>query len=85
MLIMLTKCLARALAPAVRVNSIAPGYVATRWLDQVFPSAIRDELLSRAPTPPAAPEQIAQAALTLLENDAINGATLVVDGGELLY
>jgi 3-oxoacyl-[acyl-carrier protein] reductase len=84
MLIMLTKCLARALAPTVRVNSIAPGYVATRWLNQVFPADVRARLLADAPTPPATPEQVAQAALLLLENDAINGHTLVIDGGELL-
>jgi 3-oxoacyl-[acyl-carrier protein] reductase len=84
-LIHLTRCLAKGLAPAVRVNGLAPGYVATRWLERVFESdEVRQRVIATAPTPPASPEQVAQAALALIENDAIIGHVLVIDGGEVL-
>ena len=34
-MITLTKTMARALAPKVRVNAVAPGVVETRWVGQV--------------------------------------------------
>jgi 3-oxoacyl-[acyl-carrier protein] reductase len=79
-LIGLTKSLARALAPGVRVNSVAPGIVRTRWV------AGREEHVRRLGDQSllgvnASPEDIAAMILSLLENDAITGQTIVVDGG----
>jgi 3-oxoacyl-[acyl-carrier protein] reductase len=85
MLIMLTKCLAAALAPEVRVNALAPGFIlGTRWLERVFPPDVRRRLLEESPTPPVPVDDVARAALLLLENDSVTGQTLVVDKGELV-
>lgn len=77
----LTRCLAVALAPTVRVNAIAPGSMATNW----YPDEIRPDyeeratqtLLKRIPTL----EDIAAMAVNLLANDSMTGQTVVVDGG----
>src|ERR1700704_3510513 len=81
-LINLTKNLARALAPEVRVNAVAPGFVDTDWTRR-WPAArkqasIDRTLLKRACTP----ADIA-AAIVFLCADAtmVTAQTLVVDGG----
>jgi 3-oxoacyl-[acyl-carrier protein] reductase len=81
-LINLTKNLARALAPEVRVNAVAPGFVDTEWTRR-WPAArkqvsIERTLLKRACTP----ADIA-AAIVFLCADAgmVTAQTLVVDGG----
>lgn len=85
MAIMLTKCLATALAPEVRVNALAPGFVETRWLERVFPPDVKRRLVDEGPFPPAALPDVAQAALHLLTNASTTGQTLVVDRGELMH
>ncbi|RME87997.1 MAG: SDR family oxidoreductase, partial [Anaerolineae bacterium] len=75
----LTRVLARALAPKVRVNAIAPGLVlpsehvaAEEW----------DRLVARLPLKrPASVDEIASALDFLLDNEYITGQTLVIDGG----
>src|SRR5713226_9855832 len=81
-LVNLTKNLARALAPEVRVNAVAPGFVDTEWTRR-WPAArkqasIERTLLKRACTP----ADIA-AAIVFLCADAsmVTAQTLVVDGG----
>ena len=75
----LTRILARALAPKIRVNAIAPGFV--------LPSDIvTDEewqrLINRIPLKrPAQTEELASALEFLLKNEYITGQTIVVDGG----
>ena len=75
----LTRILARALAPKIRVNAIAPGFV--------LPSDIVTEeewgrLVNRIPLKrPARTEEIASALEFLLKNEYITGQTIVVDGG----
>jgi len=75
---MLTRVLARALAPDVRVCGIAPGAVAVPP-DQVARRAA-ETLLGRI----GAPEDIAEAVLYVAGADFVTGTTLVVDGGRLL-
>lgn len=79
----LTWGLARALAPRIQVNGIAPGPI-------LFPpgisrrerqAALEKTLLKRA----GSPEDIAQAALFFLEgSDYVTGVILPVDGGRML-
>jgi 3-oxoacyl-[acyl-carrier protein] reductase len=81
-LISLTKNLARALAPHVRVNAVAPGHVDTEWT-RSWPAArkhaaIERTLLGRHCTA----EDIAGAIVFLCaDNSMITAQTLVVDGG----
>jgi 3-oxoacyl-[acyl-carrier protein] reductase len=82
----LTRNLALALAPEVRVNAVAPGQVATRWFRRPFGEQAADDLeQKRADSTPlrgvATPEHIAQAIMGLLAADFVTGQTLVVDGG----
>jgi 3-oxoacyl-[acyl-carrier protein] reductase len=77
----LTKCLARSLSPSVRVNSVAPGIVNTRWVAGQNEHIRRQSdgtLLGRI----AEPQDIAEAVLALvLQGDFNTGQTLIVDGG----
>lgn len=81
-LVMLTRGLARALAPRIRVNAIAPGPVlpppgsAADQIDNLADLTVLKRL--------GAPEDVAGAVLYLAESDFVTGSTLVVDGGKML-
>jgi len=82
----ITKSYARALAPTVRVNTFAPGFMRTEAvLNRADWKAGRgEELVAATPAgriPP--PEELAAAALFLASDDAhhITGSYLVCDGG----
>jgi NAD(P)-dependent dehydrogenase (short-subunit alcohol dehydrogenase family) len=75
---MLTRVLARALAPEVRVCGIAPGSVAVEPGQEERRAA--ETLLGRI----GKPEDIADAVVYLAGADFVTGTTLVVDGGRLL-
>ncbi|PKN94189.1 MAG: short-chain dehydrogenase [Chloroflexi bacterium HGW-Chloroflexi-6] len=75
----LTQVLARALAPAIRVNAIAPGLVIP---SDDMPPAEWERLVGRLPLKrPAAPEEIASALEFLIKNEYITGQTIRIDGG----
>jgi NAD(P)-dependent dehydrogenase (short-subunit alcohol dehydrogenase family) len=79
--ISLTRTLAKALAPTITVNSVAPGTV-------MFPGEKRDALARKLirTTPlgkPGRPEDIAEMVLYLAtQSDYITGQVFVVDGGK---
>lgn len=78
---MLTRTLARELAPAVRVNGVAPGTIL--WPEAGLPEAIKTEILARTPRKrEGAPEDVA-AAVRFFIRDApyVSGQILAVDGG----
>ncbi|MCC6176379.1 MAG: glucose 1-dehydrogenase [Chloroflexi bacterium] len=83
-MIHLTKCLALALSPEIRVNAVAPGLVVTRWwnhADEQFLAARRaDAPLKRS----VAPEEVATVALELIRNPSTTGQTVAIDAGTLL-
>jgi NAD(P)-dependent dehydrogenase (short-subunit alcohol dehydrogenase family) len=74
-----TELLARALAPRVRVNAVAPGYVlaAPGQADADYKRLHADTPLAYGPTP----EDVAHAVRFLIENDAVTGQTIYVDAG----
>ncbi len=75
----LTKVLARAFAPSIRVNAIAPGLVLQS--DVVTPEEW-ERLVGRLPLQrPARPEEVASALEFLVRNEYVTGQTIVVDGG----
>ncbi len=81
--VMLTRVLARALAPDVTVNAIAPGPV---LVPEEYDAEERDRLARTTPLRRlGAPEDATAALLYLLEGgDYVTGDVLVVDGGRLL-
>ena len=75
----LTKILARAHAPKIRVNAIAPGFVLQ---SEIVSAEEWERLINRIPLKrPARSEEIASALEFLLKNEYITGQTIVVDGG----
>jgi len=75
---MLTRVLARALAPEVRVCGVAPGPVAVEPGQEERRAA--ETLLGRI----GSPEDVAEAVLYLVRAGFVTGTSLVVDGGRLL-
>ena len=75
----LTRILARAYAPAIRVNAIAPGLVLPSG---VVSTQEWERLVGRLPLKRAAKiEEITSALEFLIKNEYVTGQTLVVDGG----
>lgn len=75
---MLTRVLAKALAPGIRVCGIAPGPVAVEAGQEERRAA--ETVLGHIGTP----EDIAEAVAYLVRAPFVTGSTLVVDGGRLL-
>jgi 3-oxoacyl-[acyl-carrier protein] reductase/pteridine reductase len=79
--IMLTRCLARALAPEIIVNGIAPGTIS-------FPGdapELEGDYIKRAPLRRTGTgSEIAEAVAFLARSEFITGQILVVDGGRSL-
>lgn len=79
----LTKSLARALAPEIRVCSVVPGAVATRWWEgreEAMHRLAGHILLQRI----AAPEDIASLICSVLQQEAMTGQLITADGGQSL-
>ncbi|MDP4024376.1 SDR family oxidoreductase [Methylobacterium sp. NEAU 140] len=83
-LINLTRSLARALAPEIRVNAVAPGLVETAWT-KPWPEARKAATVERTMLGRMArPEDIAETIFFLGAGAAyITGETLTVDGGAM--
>jgi NAD(P)-dependent dehydrogenase (short-subunit alcohol dehydrogenase family) len=75
---MLTRVLARALAPDIRVCGVAPGPVAVEAEEEERRAG--ETLLGRV----GSPEDVAEAVAYLVRAPFVTGTSLVVDGGRLL-
>jgi 3-oxoacyl-[acyl-carrier protein] reductase len=80
----LTKCLAVALAPAILVNGVAPGFMeGTRMSENLAPEyrerATQSALLRR----PTDKDDVAELVVALCRTDSITGQTVVVDAGRV--
>ncbi|KHK90576.1 SDR family NAD(P)-dependent oxidoreductase [Novosphingobium malaysiense] len=78
--------LARGLAPKIRINSLAPGFIDTGWFDKLGPhrDKIRESVIERTPLQVAStPGDIAGTALFLGCEAAnrVTGETLIADAG----
>ena len=81
-LLALTRGLAKALAPAVQVNAIAPGVVLP---PEGTTDAERREAVGRVPLGRLGePVDVVRAMLYLIESDFVTGEVLTVDGGQRL-
>ncbi len=83
-LLTMTKSLAKAFAPKIRVNAVCPGVILSRWLEghqDMVDAAIKITPLRRASTT----DDIADV-ITFLACDAgmMTGQSLVVDGGRTM-
>jgi len=86
-LITMTKSLARALGPAIRVNAVCPGFVRGSWLAEGLGEKRYNAMIARleANTPLArvcTPEDVAESIAYLTTGAGITtGETLLLDGG----
>jgi 3-oxoacyl-[acyl-carrier protein] reductase len=85
-LMYLTRGLAVALAPEVRVNAVAPAFTDTAWMQQHYGSEYTRQVERAAQTIPlgrvASAEDVADAIISLAFGSRfVTGQTLLVDGG----
>lgn len=79
-----TRSLARSLAPIIRVNEIAPGWIATAFAETAMAPEYRAQVVAQTPLARfGSPEDVAAAAVFLCSDEAafITGQTLKVNGG----
>src|SRR5258708_3781100 len=78
----LTRSLARTLAPEIRVNAVAPGFVDSPW-NKDWPADRKVQSIERTPLKRACkPEDIAEVIFFLCAGAAmVTGQTIIVDGG----
>lgn len=82
----LTKTLANALGPDIRVNAVAPGWIAGEWMEKTLGAEYERLMERRARFTPlrrvATPDDVAETMLTLIQgNRFVTGEIVVVDGG----
>ena len=79
----MTVTLARALAPDIRVNAVAPGFVDTRWWsEREHADAIKQFAAAAAPLKQVCQaEDVSKVVVDLVTSDLITGQIVVVDGG----
>jgi 3-oxoacyl-[acyl-carrier protein] reductase len=85
-LVYLTRGLALALAPEVRINAVAPAFTDTRWMRDHYGAEYPERLSQAAASIPlgrvASPDDVAAAIVSLCGgSDFVTGQTLMVDGG----
>ncbi|MEK7628280.1 MAG: glucose 1-dehydrogenase [Patescibacteria group bacterium] len=82
-LITLTQNMAKALAPDVRVNAVAPGWVDTDMNTELSPEVLQNETAKIFKKRFASADEIASVVAFLASQGAryINGTTITVDGG----
>ena len=85
----MTLALARVLAPKIRVNAVAPGFITGRWLQAGLGGAyeaVKKSYEGRTPMKRVCePEDVAAAILSLITgSDLVTGQILPVEGGMLL-
>jgi NAD(P)-dependent dehydrogenase (short-subunit alcohol dehydrogenase family) len=76
---MLTRLLAKTLAPSIRVNAVAPGLILPA---AGLPEGEWQKLVQRLPLQrPGSVDDLVKAVYLLLDNEYMTGQTVVVDGG----
>lgn len=82
----LTKLLALNLAPEIRVNAVAPGWIKGEWMERMLKDKYEELFARRAKSTPlrrcTTPDDVAEVIVNLLTNNRfVNGEIVVVDGG----
>ena len=82
--IQVTKCLAVALAPVIKVNAVAPGLLLTRWAAGYNDAQIemmKERTLLKQITDV---EECASMYLSIAKNNSITGQVIIVDAGQVV-
>jgi len=82
----LTKLLALNLAPEIRVNAVAPGWMEGDWMERMLKDRYDDLMGRRAKSTPlrrvATAQDVAEVIVNLItSNRFVNGEVIVIDGG----
>lgn len=82
----LTRLLALNLAPEIRVNAVAPGWMEGDWMERMLKDRYQDLMARRAKQTPlgrcATAEDVAEVIVSLItSNRFVNGEVIVIDGG----
>jgi 3-oxoacyl-[acyl-carrier protein] reductase len=82
----LTRMLSRVLAPEVRVNAVAPGWIAGEWMQQTLGGNYERLMERRAARTPmkrnVTADDVAETIFSLISsNPFVTGETIVIDGG----
>lgn len=85
----LTVAMARTLAPHVRVNAVAPGFIAGRWLEEGLGDhyqAVKERYEQSVPLQAVCqPEDVARAIVSLVEgSDLVTGQVVACDSGLMM-
>ena len=78
---MVTKCLAKSLGPEIRVNSLVPGGMITRW-SAGFGDELRRKQAEALPLkrhPNVA--EVAEGAMLAIRNESLTGSSILIDSG----
>ncbi|HYW86640.1 MAG TPA: SDR family oxidoreductase [Chloroflexota bacterium] len=78
-MIHLTRSLATALAPRVRVNAVAPGLVLTRWWTRLGQETVDRQVEGTIFKRAVALEDVVDAALLVIGNESMSGQTVTID------
>ena len=84
---LMTKSLAHVLAPEIRINTVVPGMIQTRWLkagmgDEAYQAMLEGAVKFMPLRKVAMPEDVAEALVWFLEGaSVVTGETLIVDSG----
>ena len=82
----LTKTMAGALGPAIRVNAVAPGWMVGDWMEQALGENYERLMERRAKLTPlkrcVTPDEVAVTIVNLIvSNPFVTGEVIVIDGG----
>ncbi len=85
-MVSLTKLLALNLAPEIRVNAVAPGWMEGDWMERMLKDKYDDLMGRRAKHTPlgrvATADDVAEVIVGLITgNQFVNGEVIVIDGG----
>jgi NAD(P)-dependent dehydrogenase (short-subunit alcohol dehydrogenase family) len=83
----LTKAMALALGPEIRVNAICPGWIRTDMLEEIDPAVHESILAETALRRWGTPDDVARSAVFLASDEAdfITGELLIVAGGRGMH
>ena len=84
---MLTKCAALELAPSVRVNGIALGFVHSELVEEIYSDEQLADIVAQTPVRRMAePREVADLVLFLAseKSGVITGQTIIFDGGRVM-